>query len=270
MAGNFRFACTTATFGGTLPERLSAIKSAGFDALELFPCDIFVRFVEPEDAIEAVIDSGLSIACYQHLGNFEGMPLKVRQAKLNLAGHLMDQMAMVGADLLMVAANTSPEQVQDWGRAVEDFQMLGELGKSRNIRIGFEALSVSPWFNDYRKVWKLVQDVANSHVGVALDATHTFLADLPLEPISDIPGDRIFLVEVADLATSNLPISEVSRYHRLFPGEGVRPIGELVRRTIDAGYAGYYSVELFSSHYSSMEPAFVAKRAYDSMRRLIV
>jgi 4-hydroxyphenylpyruvate dioxygenase len=269
MAAKNLFACTTATFGGTFEERLTAIKNAGFAGVELYPCDLFVRFIEPEDAVDVFKKSGLGVCCYQHLGNFEGSPIAKRDVKLNLARQLMDQMAMVGADLLMVSANKNADVIQDWGRAVEDFRMLGELGKARNIKIGFEALAISPWFNDYRKVWKLVQDVNHSHVGVALDATHTFLANVPLEPISDIPGDRIFLVEIADLPTTNLPIREVSRYHRIFPGEGVRPVAEFVQRSLATGYKGYISVELFSTHYSSMDAKFVADRAFQSVNRLL-
>lgn len=268
MVAKNRFACTTATFGGTLSERLTAIKEAGFAAVELYPCDLFVRFVEPEDAVEVFKSTGLGTCCYQHLGNYEGSPLAKREVKLNLARQLMDQMAMVGADLLMVSANKNQDLIQDWGRAIEDFQLLGDLGKSRNIRIGFEALAISPWFNDYRKVWKLVEELDHSHVGIALDATHTFLAKAPLEPISEIPAERIFLVEIADLPASNLPTREASRYHRLFPGEGVQPVAEFVKRALDTGYDGYISVELFSSHYSSMDAKFVANRAFESVNRL--
>jgi hypothetical protein len=34
-----------------------------------------------------------------------------------------------------------------------------------------------------------------------------------------------------------------------------------------AGYQGYYSVELFSSHYEAMDAQFVANRAFQSISK---
>ena len=263
-----RFACTTATFGGTFAERLAAIKAAGFPAIELWPRDLFEGFADADSAIAALRDSGLAISCYQGFRDFEGMPAALREHKLELAAHLMEQMRMVGAELLVTACNTSTESSRNWPQAVADLRRLGDLGRARNIRIGYEALCYSPWIADYRRAWDLVREVDHGHVGLVLDSAHVFLLNLPLEPISDIPAERIFLVELADLPTTNLPIREMVRYYRLFPGEGTRPMAEFVRRVAGSGYRGPYAAEIFSSHYAAMNPHAVAKRAFEAMTKL--
>jgi 4-hydroxyphenylpyruvate dioxygenase len=263
-----RFSCTTATFGGPLATRLSAIKAAGFPATEFWPRDLFEGFADADSAIATLRESGLAVSCFQGLRDYEAMPSAIRDRKLALADHLMDQMAMVGSDLLVLASNTTTQSSRNWSQAVDDLRRLGDLGKSRNVRIGYEALCYSPWIGDYRKAWELVRDVDHSHVGLVLDSAHVFLLDLPLEPIDEIPADRIFLVELADLPMTNLSIREIVRYYRLFPGEGTRAMADFVRRVARTGYTGYYSVEIFSSHYEAMEPKLVAQRAFDSMSRL--
>jgi len=263
-----RFACTTATFGGTFAERLAAIKAAGFPAIEMWPRDLFEGFADADTAITALRDSGIRIACYQGFRDFEGMPPGVREHKLELAAHLMDQMRLVGAELMVTACNTRPDSSRDWKQAVEDLRRLGNLGRARNIRIGYEALCYGPWIADYRMAYDLVRAVDHSHVGLVLDSAHVFLLSLPLEPISAIPAEKIFLVELADLPGASLPIREMVRYHRLFPGEGTREIAEFVRRVAGTGYRGPYAAEIFSSHYAAMPPTQVAARAFASMTRL--
>jgi sugar phosphate isomerase/epimerase len=267
MSGT-RLSCTTATFGGTLPERLGAIRAAGFAATELWPRDLFEGFADAETSLRLLRESGLAVSCYQGFRDYESMPAGVRDRKLALAAQLMDQMALLGADLLVLCSNTSPEATQDWRQAVEDLRRLGDLAASRNMRIGYEPLCYSPWIADYREGWRLVHEADHERIGLVLDSAHIFLLDLPLAPISEIPGNRIFLAEFADLPGTRLPIREVLRFHRLFPGEGVRPMEEYARRVADTGYGGYYSVEIFSSHYGAMEPASVATRAFASMTRL--
>jgi sugar phosphate isomerase/epimerase len=263
-----RFSCTTATFGGTLGTRLAAMKAAGFKATEFWPRDLFEGFADADSALAALRESELAVSCFQGLRDYEGMTPAVRDRKLALADHLMDQMAMVGTDLLVLASNTSAQSNRNWAQAVDDLRRLGDLARSRNVRIGYEALCYSPWIGDYRKAWELVREVDHSHVGLVLDSAHVFLLNLPLEPINEIPAERIFLVELADLPTTNLGIREIVRYYRLFPGEGTRNMVDFVRRVASTGYTGYYSVEIFSSHYEAMEPKLAAQRAYDSMSRL--
>lgn len=263
-----RFSCTTATFGGTLEQRLSAIRSAGFAATELWPRDLFESFTDADTAVRHLRESGLAISCFQGLRDFESMTPAVRNHKLRLADHLMDQMDLVGADLLVLCSNTSADCSRDWQRAIDDMRALGDLARSRNVRVGYEPLCYTPWIADYRMAWDLVRQVDHDQIGLVLDSAHVFLLDLPLEPIGAIPGDKLFLVEYADLPTTNLSIREMVRYYRLFPGEGTRPMAEFLRQVGLTGYAGYHSVEIFSSRYEVMEPALVGQRAFDAMQRL--
>jgi 4-hydroxyphenylpyruvate dioxygenase len=121
---------------------------------------------------------------------------------------------------------------------------------------------------DYRDAWRVVKVAAHDHVGVMLDCFHIFALDLPLDGIDEIPADKIFLVEIADMPKINLDLIEVSRHYRLFPGEGVMPAADFVRRVRRGGYAGPYSLEIFNAHCRATEPGLVAERAMRSMTLL--
>jgi len=231
-----RLAYTTATFGGSLEQRLSSIRSAGFTATEVWPRDLFESFTDADTVLRLLRDSGLAVACLQGLRDFESMPPAVRDHKLKLADHLIDQMQFMATDLLVLCSNTSPACTRDWDRAVDDLRVLGDFARSGNVRIGYEPLCYAPWTADDRVAWDLVRTVDHSNVGLVLDSAHVFLLNLPVEPIGAIPGDKIFLMEFADLPTANLPIRELVRFYRLFPGEGTQPLAAFAQQVIRTGY----------------------------------
>jgi 4-hydroxyphenylpyruvate dioxygenase len=263
-----RFSCTTATFGGKLPEKLRAMQAAGFAATEFWPRDLFEHADGPDTAVELLRETGLTVSAYQALRNFEGMSPEVRARKLDIAKQLMDQMAFLGADLLVLCSNTAPESSGDHGRIAEDLAVLGELARSRGLRVAYEALCWGRWIRDYRDAWRVVKATAHENVGIMLDSFHVYALDLPLDGIGEIPADKIFLVEVADLPGTNLDLVEVSREYRLFPGEGVTPIADFVRQVRKTGYAGQYSIEVFNAQYRAMAAEAVAERAMRCMRAL--
>lgn len=263
-----RFGFTTSAFGGNLPGKLWAMKSAGFGTTEFWPRDLFEHAEGPDVAIELLRETGLGISAYQALRNFEGMPPKTLTHTLGIAEQLMDQMALIGAEVLIVCSNTATESNGDHGRISEDLARLGDLAQSRNVRIAYEALCWGRWIRDYRDAWRVVKVAAHDHVGVMLDCFHIFALDLPLDGIDEIPADKIFLVEIADMPKINLDLIEVSRHYRLFPGEGVMPAADFVRRVRRGGYAGPYSLEIFNAHCRATEPGLVAERAMRSMTLL--
>lgn len=116
--------------------------------------------------------------------------------------------------------------------------------------------------------WDLVRQADYDRVGIVLAYAHVFLLDLPPEPISDIPGETIFLVEFADLPAANLPIRELVRDCRLLPGKGTRPSAGFARHVPQTAYARCYSVEIFGRRHEEMPAEEAAERAFDTTLQL--
>ena len=263
-----RLSCTTLTFAGRLPPKLAAMAGAGFMATEFWPRDLYDDPGGPDVALDLLAQSGLRISCYQALRDYEGMPADEMPRRLDGARQLMDQMAVVGVDLLVMCSNTSPRASGDRPRMVDDLRKLGELAASRNVRIAYETLAWGAWIRDYRDAARLIREVGHERIGLNIDSAHIFARDLPLTGIDEIPGERIFLVEIADLPRANLEPRELTRHYRLFPCQGVHPVAEFVRRIEATGYAGDYSIEIFNDHYAAMPPEVVARMAMATTEKL--
>jgi 4-hydroxyphenylpyruvate dioxygenase len=263
-----RFTFNTGNLVGSIVAKLAAIEEAGFSATTLWPADIFAHFEDADANLGVLRQSRVRTPCYMMVRDLEGSPPEVKERKLELARQMMDQMALVGADTLVQCSNINTDIDRDWGRAVQDLQRLGELARSKGVRIAFEPMSQGDWINTYQLGWELVRDVDHPNIGLVIDASHIFLAESPLDGIDRIPAERIFLVELADLPATQLGRREMLRNYRLFPGEGSRPVRALVERILGTGYRGPISAEVFNAYYRTLDPRDVARRGFESLERL--
>ena len=109
-------------------------------------------------------------------------------------------------------------------RSAADFHELGERAAKRKLRVGFEALAWGRHINDYRDAWEVVRRANHPAIGLVLDSFHTFARKTDLTPMRAIPGDRIFLVQLADAPWLEMDVLNWSRHFRCFPGQGDMPL----------------------------------------------
>ena len=114
----------------------------------------------------------------------------------------------------------SPDSLGGIDRSAADFRELGERAAKRGLRVGFEALAWGRHINDYRDAWEVVRRANHPAIGLVLDTFHTFARKTDLTPMRAIPGDRIFLVQLADAPWLEMDVLNWSRHFRCFPGAG--------------------------------------------------
>lgn len=263
-----RFTFNTGNVTGSIGQKLDAIGAAGFVATTLWPADIFAHFEDADANLGLLRDSPVRTPCYMMVRDLEGSPPEVKERKLELARQMMEQMTLVGADTIVQCSNINAEVDRDWGKAVADLQRLGELARSKGVRVAFEPMSQGEWINTYQLGWELVRDTDHPNIGLVLDASHIFLAGSPLDGIDGIDPDKVFLFELADLPRSRVPRREMLRNYRLFPGDGEQPVRALVERVLGIGYDGPISAEVFNAFYRTLDPRVVASRGFASLERL--
>jgi 4-hydroxyphenylpyruvate dioxygenase len=258
----------TVSLSGTLEEKLRAIATAEFEAVELFENDLLAFDGRPRDVAALCGDLGLSICAYQPFRDFEGMGEPQRSRNFARAERKFDLMQELGTDLLLVCSNVSPASQGGIDRAAADFCELGERAKSRGLRVGFEALAWGRHVADYRDAWEIVRRADHPNIGVILDSFHILAPRFPLSPIPSIPGDRIFLVQLADAPRLELDVLSWSRHHRSFPGQGDLPVGEFMDALAATGYAGPLSLEIFNDEFRAGLASSVAIDGYRSLALL--
>src|ERR1700694_4461917 len=257
----------TVSLSGSLDEKLRAIAAAGFDAVEIFENDLLSFSGSPRDVGKLCRDLGLSICAFQPFRDFEGMPEPQRARNFTRVERKFDLMQELGTDLLLICSNVSPASLGGIDRAAADFHALGELAASRRLRVGFEALAWGRHVNDYRDAWEIVRRADHKSIGVILDSFHTLAPSLPISAIGAIPGDRIFLVQLADAPQLDLDVLSWSRHFRCMPGQGNLNINDFMQSVVATGYSGPLSLEIFNDQFRSRSAKEVA---IDGMRSLVL
>lgn len=260
---------TTSTFAGSLASKVKAMAAAGFVATELWPKDLFEYADGPTMAVELLRESNVKVSVYQALRNYEGAPQVERDQKLGIAEQMMDQMALIGCDTLSLPSNSGAECSGDPDHIAADLVKLGDLARSRSMRVAFEPICWGRHIRDYRDGWAAVHRANHAAIGLMLDSFHVFVLKSSMTEIADIPGDRIFMVELADFARSALEGIEISRHYRLFPGEGHSPMGDFLRQVEKTGYRGCLSLEVFNAFYRANDPFETARRGAECIKRVL-
>src|SRR5215472_9585276 len=257
----------TVSIGGALDEKLRTIAAAGFDAVEIFENDLTCFDGSARDVARMCGDLGLRSCALQPFRDFEGLPEPQRKQAFRRAEKKFDLMAELGTDLLLVCSNVSPHAIGGIDRAADDLRELGERASARGLRVGFEALAWGRYVNDSRDAWEIVRRANHNSVGIILDSFHALAPSFPVGPIGTIPGDRIFLVQLADAPQLDLDVLSWSRHFRCFPGQGNLPIVDFMQAIEATGYKGPLSLEIFNDQFRAQSTKEVA---VDGMRSLLL
>ncbi|HEY2188948.1 MAG TPA: TIM barrel protein, partial [Caldimonas sp.] len=261
-----RRAVATVSMSGTLRQKLEAIAAARFDAIELFEND-FVHATTPARELASMcVDLGLGIDLYQPFRDFEGMPDALFAQSLQRAERKFDLMHALGAPLMLVCSNTSPHSLADPELAAAQLHELAERAARRNLRIGYEALAWGKHVKRYAEAWRIVERADHPHLGLILDSFHTLsLGDDPTA-IAQIPGERIFFVQMADAPLLAMDVLQWARHHRNFPGQGQFDVTTFFTQALRAGYSGTLSLEIFNDVFRETPNR---RTAVDAMRSLL-
>lgn len=210
-------------------ERADAMKEAGLAATYCFPLNpgIFTgngHFAHPKDPaarLQSLKESVKRFAIYQP------------EAVCILAG------APQGGDV-----------VESRKRVVAAFKEVAAIAKDSGVKLAVEVISpgsAGSLCQNIPDAANLIADVgAEDTIGILLDNWH--IADEPLENITKYI-DAIAGIQVCDKAADSK-----GRFDRAFPGQGVLDVEGVIRTAHQAGYRGWYELEIFSDDGTFGEP----------------
>ncbi|GAA2305036.1 sugar phosphate isomerase/epimerase and 4-hydroxyphenylpyruvate domain-containing protein [Streptomyces kunmingensis] len=265
-----RTSIATVSLSGSLTEKLTAAARAGFDGVEIFENDLLASPLTPEEIRGLCADLGLRIDLYQPLRDLEAVPEDVFARNLRRAEHKFRVAQRLGADTVLVCSSVSPDAVDDDALAARQLRQLAERAADFGIRIAYEALAWGRYVNTYDHAWRIVEAADHPALGTCLDSFHILSrsrAPKDLEGIADIPGDKVFYLQLADAPLLAMDVLQWSRHYRCFPGQGDLDVAGLLRQVLRTGYAGPLSLEVFNDVFRQAE---AGPTAVDALRSLLV
>ncbi|MFD5539744.1 bifunctional sugar phosphate isomerase/epimerase/4-hydroxyphenylpyruvate dioxygenase family protein [Streptomyces sp. NPDC127079] len=262
-----RTSIATVSLSGSLTEKLTAASRAGFDGVEIFENDLLASPLSAREIRARCDDLGLTIDLYQPMRDIEAVPADEFARNLRRARHKFSLMRELGADTVLVCSSVSPLAVDDDDLAAAQLARLADLATDFGVRVAYEALAWGRHVSTYRHAWRIVEAAGHPALGTCLDSFHILSRGSDPKGIEDIPGEKIFFLQLADAPLLAMDVLQWSRHHRCFPGQGGFDVAGLVRHALRAGYDGPLSLEVFNDVFRQAE---AGPTAVDARRSLLV
>ncbi|MBI5301842.1 MAG: sugar phosphate isomerase/epimerase [Chloroflexi bacterium] len=136
------------------------------------------------------------------------------------------------------------------------------------VNLAFEFLGF-PWCSVQRadQAWDIVKLVNLPNVGMVIDTCHFFAGDSTLDSIKAIDARKLAVFHINDV--ESMPKDQITDANRLFPGDGVIPLANIINAVRGIGFDGVASVEIFRPEYWAREPGAVAQEAIAKSKRVL-
>ncbi|MEV8541799.1 TIM barrel protein [Streptomyces sp. NPDC051572] len=262
-----RTSIATVSLSGSLTEKLTAASRAGFDGVEIFENDLLASPLAPEEIRARCADLGLTIDLYQPMRDIEAVPEAEFARNLRRARHKFELMRRLGTATVLVCSSVSPLAEDDDALAAAQLSQLADVAQEFGVRVAYEALAWGRHVSTYDHAWRIVETADHPALGTCLDSFHILSRGSDPKGIEDIPGEKIFFLQLADAPLLAMDVLQWSRHYRCFPGQGGFDVAGLVRHVLTAGYDGPLSLEIFNDVFRQAE---AGPTAVDAQRSLLV
>jgi 4-hydroxyphenylpyruvate dioxygenase len=261
-----RTALATVCISGTLEDKLEAAAAAGFDGVEIFEPDLVASALSPAEIRARCEGLGLSIDLYQPFRDLDSTDPERFAHNLRRAERKFELMGELGTDLILVCSAVAPDAVADLDQLAAQLHAVAERADAHGMRVAYEALAWGTQINTYEQSWDAVQRADHPALGLCVDSFHILSRGSDPAGIAEIPGEKLFFLQLADAPHMDMDVLQWSRHYRLFPGQGAWDLPAFLGYVLNAGYTGPLSLEVFNDVFRQSDPR---RAAVDARRSLL-
>jgi len=261
---------TLRNFGLDLAEEARICAEVGFQAVEPW-----VRQLEAHkdkggslaDLRKLLEDLGLEVAGAIAFFKWADADPQVRADALEDARRQMELVAAVGGRSIAAppfgqVAETSLDAM------AESFRELDAVGKQVGVKPILEFWGMAPRLRTLAETLYVAAATRLPDVQILVDVYHLYKGGSGHSTIGLVKGNAIGIVHINDYP-ANPPRERIQDSDRVFPGDGIAPMGQFLRDLADAGYRGMLSLELFNADYGERSPAEVAREGLEKTRAAV-
>jgi 2-keto-myo-inositol isomerase len=147
--------------------------------------------------------------------------------------------------------------LDDYSKVADQLRVVGETAKAYETMFDIEFVRTSQYMSTLLTALKVTRQAAHPNVGVMFDFYHFWSGNNKLEDMDQIRSGEIQHVHFQDVP--DMPRELLDNNTRVIPGDGVAPIGAMLKKLAEKGYAGPLSVELFLPKFRDGDPYEAAR-----------
>ena len=251
-----------------LGERIEAALANCFRGLTVRPDDLQALAADGSDrrdVFDRARDGGLEHFIVEALTSWyehAPPPAWFTSAAFTIDDHVRVAEA-VGAEHANVVAPFPTDEPT--GSLTERFAVICDRFAEVGVAVHLEFAPLPP-IGSLATAWEIVRGADRANGGILFDTWHFFRGQPDLELLAEIPGERIFSVQVSDGAAEIRESLVKDTYrHRMLPGEGVFDLAGVIATLRATGGLRLVGPEVLSIELARLSSSDAAGRAGDAL-----
>jgi 2-keto-myo-inositol isomerase len=272
-----RYALNTSTIRGqklTISQQVDVVAKAGYDGIEPWTRDI-ETYVESggdlADLNKRIADSGLTVVSAIGFANWISDDDNERAAGLEQARKDMSLVQAIGGVRLAappVGAHRGDRKSPPLPVVADRYRALLEVGDQVGVVPQLELWGFSPTLSQLSELAYVATGAGHPSACVLPDFYHIYKGGNDFASLGMIEASRMHCFHINDYP-ADPPRESIGDKHRVFPGDGVCPLPEIIRNLIAHGFQGTFSLELFNPEYWERDPLDVATEGLEKSRSVV-
>ena len=271
----FRYCLNTSTIRG---QKLGIVKevdiagNAGYDAIEPW-FDGLNQYVEDggslRDLAKRISDYGMTVESAIGFAPWIVNDDKRRAEGLEQAKREMDRLAQIGGIRMAAPPAGVPrgEQVEV-PAAAERYAKLMEIGESIGVIPMIEMWGGNPIIGRVSKAVSIAIECGHPKACFLGDVYHTYKGGCPFEGLKLLGPQAMQVFHFNDYP-ADPPQETINDSHRVFPGDGIAPLDDILNGFVEVGATPVLSLELFNRSYWEQDAAVTAKTGLEKMKSAV-
>lgn len=267
-----RFCLNMSTIRGqklSVPDQVDLAAKAGYDAIE--PWINELRQYQqnggsPDDLRKRIADRGLKVVSAIGFAEWIVNDDAKRVAGFENAKKDMDLVRSIGGTHIAAPpAGATKDTNVDLSAAAERFRQLVELGVSMDVLPQLEVWGFSSTLSKLAETIFVATESKHSKACVLLDVYHLYKGGSGFDGLRLLSGAAMNCFHMNDFPATP-PRETISDANRVYPGDGVAPLTQILRDLFATGFAGALSLELFNRTYWEQDALTVARTGLEKMK----
>ncbi len=271
---SFRYCFNTSTIRGqklTLPEVVDIAAQAGYQAIEPWIGEIDAHQKNGgslSDLKKQISDRGLTVESAIGFAEW-AVDDDTRRAKgLEQARHDMDLVQQIGG-IRIAAPPAGATDVSDidYLKLAERYHALLTVGDHIDVVPQVEVWGFSKTLHRLGQAVLVAAESRHPKACVLPDVYHLYKGGSDFTGLKLLSGAAVHVFHMNDYPAKP-PRQTISDKDRVYPGDGIAPLADIIQTLRAIDFNGYLSIELFNPDYWRRDPLAVAREALNKMQAL--
>jgi sugar phosphate isomerase/epimerase len=274
VAAKFRYCLNTATIRGhklPLVEQIALAAKAGYDGIEPWIGDIEAHKSgggSLADLKKQIVDLGLTVD--GAIGFAPWIVDDAARAKgLEQAKRDMDLVAQIGGTHIAAPpAGATDKSDLDLRKAGERYRALLEAGDAIGVVPQVEVWGFSKSLSRLSECAFVAIESGHPKACLLTDVYHLYKGGSDFASFALVAGAAMHCMHMNDYP-ADPPRERIADRDRVYPGDGVAPLDDILRALDRGGFRGVLSLELFNPTYWKRDALEVARMGLEKMQQSV-